>query len=339
MRTGQTARTIATGIATAALLAFASSGVAQAQEAAPAAQASPKFEVGRSYTGQNGYIEYVPGDAPIILTAPHGGRLAPASIPDRSEKTCGGVRAVTVTDTNTAELVMAMREAFHERYGVYPHVVISRLSRKKLDPNRPLADAACGNAEAALAFREWHAFINAAKKQVLETSGRGWYMDMHGHGHQIQRLELGYLLNAEVLNESDAKQDANKAARDRISIRTLMDKNPTVSLSEFLSGPNSIGTLYDREGFPSVPSQSDPRPRDEKYFNGGYNTRRHTCGDEASPLGGTTAGPICGLQIETNWKGVRDTPASHKRFGEATAKVLGEYLETYWGLKFVPVTK
>lgn len=335
MRVRQAALGLAASAAACLLLSGA--GVASAQSEAPAAKTPPTFEVGRTYSGKNGYVEYFPGDAPIILTAPHGGDLAPDSIPDRSNGTCGGERAVLQKDMNTAELVLAMRESFHARYGVYPHVIINRLARRKFDANRPLADAACGNAEAALAYREWHAFINVAKAQVIKTSGRGWYMDIHGHGHKIQRLELGYLLGEEQLNASDSTLDASKAARERVSIRSLLAENPKVSLSDLLRGPSSLGSLYARGGFPAVPSESDRRPGDDIYFNGGENTRRHTCGDEAAARGGQTAGPICGVQIEANFKGVRDTPENRKRFGDATAQVLGEYLGAYWGLKLKPV--
>lgn len=321
---------LAAGVATCLLLSGA--GAASAQPEAPA-KAAPTFDVGRAYFGPTQYIEYLPGNAPVILTAPHGGDLAPDQIPDRVNANCGGARVVVVRDTNTAELVLAMREAFHAKHGVYPHVIINRLSRRKLDANRPVADAACGNAEAIAAFKEWHAFINIAKAQVLKTSGRGWYMDMHGHGHPLQRLELGYLLDADKLNAPDKALDADKAARDRVSIRSLLDHTPATSLSELLRGPSSLGALYARAGFPSVPSDADRRPGDDKYFNGGENTRRHTCGDEADARGGKTAGPICGVQIEANYKGVRDTPESRKRFGEVTAEVLGEYLQTRWGLR------
>jgi len=335
MQARQAALRLAAGAAACLLLSGA--GVASAQPEVAAKAATPTFEVGRTYSGKNGYIEYFPGDAPVILTAPHGGDLAPDQIPDRSNATCGGERAVLQKDMNTAELVLAMRESFHERYGVYPHVIINRLARRKLDANRPLTDAACGNAEAALAFREWHAFINVAKAQVIKTSGRGWYMDIHGHGHKIQRLELGYLLGEEQLNASDSTLDSSKAARDRVSIRSLVEQTPSASLSAFLRGPSSLGSLYARGGFPAVPSETDKRPGDDTYFNGGENTRRHTCGDEAAPRGGQTAGPICGVQIEANFKGVRDTPENRKRFGDVTAQVLGEYLRTYWGLSLKPL--
>ncbi|NNM05492.1 MAG: hypothetical protein HKO65_10345, partial [Gemmatimonadetes bacterium] len=39
---------------------------------------------GESYLGRNGYTEYLPGEVPLILSAPHGGDLRPAETPDRT---------------------------------------------------------------------------------------------------------------------------------------------------------------------------------------------------------------------------------------------------------------
>lgn len=317
-------------VAIAAGALIGASGLAGARPAV-AAPAKPRvYEVGKSYLSIDGFIEYFPGDAPVILTAPHGGGLKPGSIPDRTKEACGGT-AVLVRDTNTAELVLVMRQSYHDRYGTWPHVVINRLARVKFDANRPLEEAACGNAEAAKAFTAWHAAVDMAKAQVVKSSGRGWYMDIHGHGHEIQRLELGYLVKPADLNATDAELDANVGARDRVSIAAIL-KARGVSLSEALRGPASLGALYARAGFPSIPGDKDPRPGEAKYFNGGYNTSRHTCGAEAEPLGGKTGTAICGMQIESNYKGVRDTAESRKRFGDATAQVLGEYLAASWGL-------
>lgn len=321
------------GLAFGAAFAIVTGGLAAAALAEPVAPtpiAATEYVVGKTYFGANRYIQYIPGDAPVILTAPHGGALRPETIPDRSKDACGG-EATLQTDTNTAQLVLAMRQSYFERFGKYPHVVINRLQRRKLDANRPLKEAACGNAEAERAFAEWHAFIDVAKAQVVKTSGRGWYMDIHGHGHEIQRLELGYLIRPGDLNKPDAEIDATPRLRERTSVRTLLQRDG-VTLSGLLRGPGSLGALYAREGFPAVPSASDPRPGSARYFNGGYNTSRHTCGGEATELGGATDGPICGIQIEANFKGVRDTPESWKRFGDATAVVLEEYLRVNWDL-------
>lgn len=307
-------------------------GTALANPAGSAAATPPKFEVGKSYAGRSEYIEYLPGNAPVILTAPHGGYLQPDSIPDRTKEACGGVRTVVGTDRNTQELVRAMRESFHARFGTYPHVIINRLARRKLDANRPSLDGACGNAEAEYALKEWHAFIDIAKAEILKTGGRGWYMDIHGHGHKIQRLELGYLLSSEQLDRSDAEIDASAGINGNASVRTLVD-GQAKPLSALLRGPLSLGTLFAQTGFPAVPSAGDPSPKGERYFSGGHNTRRHTCGAEATPLGGATDGAICGVQIETHFRGVRDTPENRKRFGDAAAQALETFLATHWEIE------
>jgi hypothetical protein len=157
-------------------------------------------------------------------------------------------------------------------------------------------------------------------------------MDMHGHGHAIQRLELGYLLTGAQLDLSDASLDAQAAYEDTAGIRTISRESP-LSFSALLRGPGSLGSLYAANGFPSVPSASDPGPAGATYFSGGDNTRRHSCGAEASVFGGTTGGNICGIQIESNFTGVRDNASNRQKFGDATAIVLEQYLAAHWGIQ------
>ena len=288
------------------------------------------YTAGQSYFGRNNYIEYVAGNAPVIYSAPHGGALTPSEIPDRTASLCGG-SATTTTDLNTVDLVRAMQARHFARFGTYPHIIINHLARRKLDANRTVEEAACGDAEALIALDEWHDFIDVAKAAVLQASGRGWYMDMHGHGHSIQRLELGYLLSGAQLDLSNASLDANAAYEDTASMRTISESAPP-SFSALLRGASSLGTLYASNGFPSVPSATVPGPDGDTYFIGGDNTRRHACGAEANAYGGTTAGNICGVQIEANYTGVRDNVTNRDRFGDATAVVLEQYLATHWGL-------
>lgn len=292
------------------------------------------FIPGQSYFGRNNYIEYVAGNAPVIYSAPHGGAMTPSEIPDRTAANCGG-DATTGADLNTVELVRAMQARHFARFGTYPHIILNHLARRKLDANRTAEEAACGDAEALIALGEWHAFIEGAKAAVLEASGRGWYMDMHGHGHTIQRLELGYLLSGAQLGLSNAALDANAAYEDTASMRTISRVSPP-AFSAVLRGPTSLGSLYASNGFPSVPSATDPGPGADSYFSGGDNTRRHTCGAEATSFGGTTAGNICGVQIEANFTGVRDNATNRDRFGDVTAIVLEQYLATHWGLTLRP---
>lgn len=292
---------------------------------------SGPYTPGQAYFGRNNYIEYVAGNAPVIFTAPHGGTLTPSEIPTRTAANCGG-SATTTTDLNTDDLVRSMQQKYFERFGKYPHIVIVHLARSRLDANRTNPEAACGDAEANIALDEWHAFIDAAKASALASSPKAWYMDMHGHGHSIQRLELGYLLSGSQLNLTDAALDANSAYEDTASVKTMSESAP-ISLSALLRGTTSLGTLYANNGFRSIPSSTDPRPNGDTYFSGGDNTRRHACGAEASAFGGVTGGNVCGVQIEANYTGVRDNATNWDRFGEATAIVLEQYLGTHWGLQ------
>jgi hypothetical protein len=313
------------------LLIVAACGGTATPVVAPGTANDTQYMPGQSYFGTNNYIEYVAGNAPVILTAPHGGSVQPATIPDRTDARCGG-SATTTTDLNTIDLVRAMQTSYHARFGKYPHVVITHLARRKLDANRTSPEAACGNAEAEAAHREWHSFIDAAKRTVLKSTGKGWYMDMHGHGHAVQRLEIGYLLEGAQLDASDALLNATPAYIDTASIRAIA-RTSGMPLATLLRGPEALGTLYANNGFASVPSASDPSPKGAVYFSGGDDTRRHACGAEATSFGGATDGNICGVQIEANLTGVRDNAANRQRFGDVSAIVLERFLTTHWGLR------
>ena len=151
---------------------------------APTPPAEPQYAIpsgpytpGTSYYGRNDYIEYIAGNLPVIFSAPHGGSLTPSEIPDRTDAACGG-DAVTGTDTNTQELTRAIRTAFYNRTGKYPHIIINRLHRRKLDANRNITEAACGDPEAEIAWNEFHDFIDVAKNRILTDYGKGWYTDV-----------------------------------------------------------------------------------------------------------------------------------------------------------------
>ncbi len=257
---------------------------------------------GESYYGRNNYIEYIAGNSPFIISAPHGGTLEPLEIPDR-------IVGTTTRDANTEELARAIQAAYLKQTGLYPHVVICRLHRKKLDANREIIEAAQGNEFAEQAWNEFHEFIDSAKAVVTSSFGKGFYIDLHGHGHTIQRLELGYLLSASQLDLSDNTLNGTIAYRNISSIRNLAT-NAGVSFAEVLRGESSFGTFLEYRGYPSVPSLLQPTPASAPYFNGGYNTERH---------GSKSGGTISGLQIECNYTGVRDSDANRKAFANAVA--------------------
>lgn len=272
-----------------------------------------------SYFGRNQYIEYIAGELPVILSAPHGGSLRPEEIPDRTYGT-------TVTDLNTNELARAVDSALVRLTGKHAHVVIVRLHRVKLDANRDITEGTQGDAEAEQAWQEFQRFIAGAKTVVDQRYTGGLYIDLHGHGHAIQRLELGYLLTAHDLARPDDSLDDQPAYEVLSSIRTLSVRSP-LSFSELLRGPSSLGALLEAEGYPAVPSNATADPGDDEYFAGGFNTAMHGC---------RAGGVICGVQIEANRIGVRDTEENRARFAAALARVIEQYLAVHYGVDITP---
>jgi len=272
----------------------------------------PEYIPGQSYFGRNQYIEYIAGDLPIVLSAPHGGYLTPDEIPDRTWGT-------TLQDRRTQELARAIGDSIHERTGGYAHIIICRLHRSKLDANREIVEAAQGNPYAERAWYEFHDFITIAKGAVAEDHDRGFFIDLHGHGHEMQRLELGYLLRASELELSDAQLEhpdyVNKSSIRRLALEA------DSGFAALLRGPTSLGGLLEQRGYPSVPSPVYPDPGGQPYYTGGYNTARH---------GSRDGGPISGVQIEANWTGVRDSEDNREAFAAALAEALEAYLATHF---------
>jgi N-formylglutamate amidohydrolase len=273
---------------------------------------------GTSYFGRRAYVEYVPGELPVVISAPHGGDLEPTEIADR-------IGGTTVTDTWTRETALAVRDAFVERIGSAPHLVISHLERTKLDPNREIVEAAEGDPFAENAWCEFQAFIDTAEAEVVRRYGSGLYVDLHGHGHELLRAELGYLLSAADLARPDSVLDAGGYAA-RSSIRALAEAAGT-PLSELLRGGTSLGGLLAAEGYAAVPSPDDPSPGADPYFTGGYNVERH-----GSKGAGRT---MSGVQVELPRDGVRDSDANRRAFASALARAVETFMSTHWGF-FAP---
>src|SRR5262249_53986689 len=176
-----------------------------------------------------------------------------------------------------------------------------------------------GNPLAEQAWREFQGFIDAAQEQVIRTHGRGLYIDLHGHGHAEQRLELGYLHSVEQLDQKDADLNVTRIAAES-SLKAVAPQS-RLPYAELLRGPISFGAIMEQQGFPCSPSPTNPQPK-APYFRGGYNTQRH----------GRDAAPLAGLQIETYSRGVRDTAASREKFARALATTLETFFELHVGL-------
>jgi autotransporter-associated beta strand protein len=292
--------------------------------------AGQSYIPGVTYFGRSNYIEYAAGDLPFILSAPHGGTLTPAEIPDRTNcPSCSGWDFTTTTDSATDDVAAKVKAEVGNLTGHLPHIIICHLDRDKIDCNREVVEGAQGDPEAVIAWNEFQGFINSASNNVITNFGKGFYIDQHGQGHPEQRLELGYLLGKYDLTNTDTRLDSVSSFKNSSSIRTLANSVSNVtSFSKLLRGTNSFGTFMVNEGYPSTPSYTIPAPftnptASSNFFDGGYNTDVH---------GSDGGGPLSALQIEANMVGVRDSAANRTAYAKALARTLEKYLFIHYGI-------
>jgi hypothetical protein len=278
--------------------------------------AQTAYEPGNSYFGRSNYVEYIAGDMPLIISAPHGGTLKPAEISDRKD-------GEFTSDAYTEELARTVQQVFHNCFGHYPHVVICRLNRHKLDCNRDLEEGAGEDPIARQAWQDYQRFIETALSNVLARTGKGFYIDLHGQSNPIKRVELGYCLSDSQLTNADSV--LNQPAYAGCSTLRALAQRTRLPFSELLRGTNSFGALLAAKGYPAVPSPAMPNPGPgDCYFDGGYNVRRH-CSANGSA--------IDGLQMEVNYAGVRDTAINRTNFSLALAEVLDSFFRNHYRLE------
>ena len=283
------------------------------------------------------YIEYIPGNLPIIISAPHGGvkqsgqtiggTFYPdndSTLPDRS---CG----TNERDDNTDILIREIQAEIFALTGCYAHVIINNLHRSKLDPNREQNEATCNDSDALDHWNAWHSFIDQASASVEANWGKGLYIDLHGQSHTIPRIEIGYNITAGQLNTGNLNSTTNI---NRSTIKNLVSNNlNNHTHEELIRGVNSLGELFQNQpavfyntnvnpgcgvtsGYRAVPSNSDygntscddTRPHSNAYFDGNfYNNRRHGSGNGTGSSGGNVGGGghIDGIMTEVNRR-VRD---------------------------------
>ena len=260
------------------------------------------YTPGTTYWGRSNYTEYIAGNLPLIISAPHGGDLSPSELPNRTNTSTYTI--TTDSDLYTDNLARAIRTACSNRYGRFPHVIICNVQRTKVDCNREIIEGAQNNTNTQTLWREFHAFLDIARQQVSNNYGRGLYIDLHGHGHAIQRNEIGYNLSDSLLFKSIlSSSDDNNSTIYALSVRSRQNFN------DLVRGNLSLGALLEKRGYPCIPSPANPNPGTNSaggtntYFNGGYNVETY---GTSSANGGT----IDAIQIECNYTNVRAKSSS-----------------------------
>merc|ERR1719153_1376074 len=279
----------------------------------------------KNYQKAINYVDYIPGDLNLILSVPHNGNMRPDDMPTRQpgcenrngvcefpgkencnkDKVC---KVATLGDSQTQEIARILFDKFVENTGRMPHLVVSNIHRSRMDPNRPIEDAAQGDAEAIEAFNTYHMTIDEAKRSF--DGKPGLLIDIHGQSHKKNSTEIGYLIKKAALNSGNYD-------KSDLSIRSLV-RRKNADLDDFLFGDESLGALFEAAGYKAVPSPRQISPGTDLYYRGGYTTQVHGSKDE---------GVVDAIQLEIPGEIRKD---GGKKLRTQFARELAEMIKSYY---------
>jgi N-formylglutamate amidohydrolase len=194
------------------------------------------------------------GTLPIVLTAPHGGRL---DIPDVAERTApdaahakaftkwGGFHAGG--DANTDTLALRISAEIEKLTGHRPYLVLAKFKRKFVDPNRP-AELAYADPRAAPYHALYHSTIRQFVDDIRHGYGAGLLLDVHGESK-----------DGDVLMRGTGNGDTVTLLVRRAGVRAI-------------TGPDGLFGQLEAQGFKVFPSDRLPlwSGSENAGFNGGY---------------------------------------------------------------------
>lgn len=267
------------------------------------------------------YVVKREGNIPLILVAAHGGDLKPQWIEDRA---CSG--AVITQDQYTLGIALQIEQEL-KQMGFQPYMILAKIHRVKVDLNRSLATSHCDDDTSNELWELFHSHIAASREEVIQKYKRGLLIDIHGHGHPVQRIELGYLITSDQLRkiaDNDTSIDITST-----SIRSLWINHPLgISLNEVIVGENSLGTRLEENGFPTVPSANDPAPnQNDPFFSGGTITKLY---------GSKSSVGVDAIQLELNRHGLRSESDDRSRFASVFTETIIEFMEYHYADVFSP---
>lgn len=278
--------------------------------------------------GTHGLVEYYPGNTNLIISVPHGGEMKPPFLPDRvkvpvvvnndelkanmeTRDDDTNSRITTAADIFTQEIAKILVKEYNIITGQKPYLIMANLHRSKLDPNRPVLQAAQGNGVCELVYKEYHNFICSAKAEV---TGPGLVIDLHGQNHHQNSIEIGYLFKKSELNNLDYSSTMP-------SIKNLLERTK-LATPELLYGEQSLGSLFEGFGYNAVPSPRQHYPGKDKYYKGGYITQTH---------GSSMDGKIDAIQLELPAEIRHEKGEEHREaFSKDLAKILAKFIEKYY---------
>jgi len=121
-------------------------------------------------------------------------------------------------------------------------------------------------------FKEYHSFIKSYQSQFDSskiTTGnylQGLLIDIHGQAHPEQRIEIGYCISPNTLNQPLLSDNLSST----VSKMRQLNGNK-YSVEEMKRGPTlSLGAIIEKKfGYKACPSPTQ-KPDNSLYFQGGY---------------------------------------------------------------------
>lgn len=266
-------------------------------------------------TSPSQFVEYHRGSLPIVITVPHGGSIAPDSIPNRN---CN--EPVFKMEINTIEAALAISSSLQELTGCYPHLIINYLHRKKVGCNRKKILGTCFQPIAEQVWDEYHQFIDSALIYAGEENENNKFLiDLTGHDHSFQQIELGYLIPGIDLQASNGIIDLDDPI-NQTSIENLIDDNVwNSSRSELLRGSRALGTLITDNSFVAVPSDEVPFP----FNSHEYSSSTFTTANYSDP---ELDNDVIAIQAALNLVGLRDNIENIQDFGAVFANSILRFI-------------
>lgn len=187
------------------------------------------------------------GDLPIVISAPHGGRLKMSKVPERQGEGLpkGSSGFFSGRDSGTEELALQLVHQLEIRFQAKPSYVISRVHRQYVDFNRPVAIAVEHEAPRVI-YDQYHDSLREFCRRIRHETpdGRGLLIDIHGQGSSPVTVYRG---TKNGLTVSNLRSLFGEAAHE---------------------GPASLFGMLKHQGWTVHP---DPHNgREQSGFTGGY---------------------------------------------------------------------
>lgn len=243
------------------------------------------------------------GTLPIILTAPHGGRVAMKDIEPRNSSDSAKVEASRAYgglsldgDANTDVLAQGIATEIERLTGKAPYLVMARFTRRYIDANRP-AKLAYDDPKAQPTYDLYHGAIRRFVDEVSKKYPAGLLIDVHGQA-----------------------KDSKVVMRGTNNGRTVAKLIKRAGESAVV-GPDGVFGQLEAKGFAVFPPNSAPPSgtHENAGYNGGYTV---------SLYGSNRPNGIDAVQFEFGTK-YRVSGSTVERYAKGAAAALVAFHDAY----------